>query len=75
VTPPIEGRDSQVVLRDLGDSSVNWQVRVWCKTEDYWSIKENLTASIKKAFDNAKINIPFPQMDVHVENLSPVANG
>ena len=55
-----------VVLGDLGGSSVNWTVRVWCNTADFWPIKEKATRAIKKHLDDAGIGIPFPQMDVHL---------
>jgi len=56
----------QVYLCDLGDSSVNWQCRVWCEPAVYWAVRERVTESAKNAFDDARIGIPFPQMDVHV---------
>ena len=56
----------QVYLMDLGDSSVNWQCRVWCQPAVYWDVRERVTESAKKAFDEARIGIPFPQMDIHV---------
>ena len=56
----------QVYLVELGASSVDWQLRVWCKPADYWEIREQLTAETKKALDRANIGIPYPQMDVHV---------
>ncbi len=56
-----------IVLGDLGDSSVNWTVRVWCNSADYWGIKEAATRAVKQHLDNAGIGIPFPQMDVHVD--------
>jgi small conductance mechanosensitive channel len=66
----IPGQDAelepQVVLGDLGDSSVNWQVRVWAPTVDYFAMKETVTRAVKIALDDAGIGIPFPQMDVHV---------
>ena len=41
--------------------------RVWCKNEDYWTVYFDLTEGIKKAFDQNDIEIPYPQMDVHVK--------
>lgn len=61
-----EGRGTQIVLGDLGDSAVNWTVRFWAKAEDYWAVKEQLTTAVKDQLDAAGIGIPFPQMDVHV---------
>ncbi len=57
----------QVYLVDLGDSAVNWQLRVWCKPADYWAVRQDVTAATKKSLDAARISIPFPQMDVHVQ--------
>ena len=56
-----------IVLTGLGASSVDWVVRAWAKREDFWSVKERLTASVKNALDDAGIGIPFPQMDVHLD--------
>ncbi len=61
--------ESQVVLGELADSSVNFKVRVWCKTEDYWDIFFDLNENIKLTFDAEGIEIPFPQRDVHIHNV------
>ncbi len=58
-----------IVLGDLGDSCVNWTVRVWCNTADYWAIKEATTRAVKQHLDDAGIGIPFPQMDVHMDKV------
>ena len=58
-----------IVLGDLGDSAVNWTVRVWAKTADYWAIKEATTRAVKQHLDDAGIGIPFPQMDVHLNKV------
>lgn len=60
-------KDSQVMLMELGDSSVDWQVRVWTKASDLWPTRERLIRNIKVALDEAGIGIPFPQMDVHLD--------
>ena len=57
----------QAYLVDLGESSVNWQVRVWCAPAVYWDVRERLTEAAKDALDQAGISIPFPQMDVHLD--------
>lgn len=71
VANTVEGRiddpASQVYLLQLGGSSIDWTVRVWCKTEDFWGVKERLTRDIKDALDAAGIGIPFPQQDVHFD--------
>ena len=59
-----------VVVTALADSSVNFAVRPWCKTEDYWAVHFYMHEHIKKAFDREGINIPFPQMDVHMKNAN-----
>ncbi len=51
---------------ELADSSVNFVVRPWVKTGDYWNVYFDITESIKKNFDAEGISIPFPQRDVHI---------
>lgn len=51
---------------ELGDSSVNLQVRVWVNSPDCWDVTCALTENVKKAFDAGGISIPFPQRDVHL---------
>jgi small conductance mechanosensitive channel len=53
-------------LMSLGDSSVNFVVRPWVKSEDYWSVWFDLNERMKKRFDAEGISIPFPQRDVHI---------
>jgi len=57
---------AQVVISELGDSSVNITVRVWVNAADYWGVKFDLTEQVKAAFDQEGISIPFPQRDVHL---------
>lgn len=54
-----------IVVGELADSSVNFLVRPWVKSEDYWAVYWDTTESVKLKFDEAGITIPFPQMDVH----------
>jgi len=56
-----------VALAELADSSVNFNVRPWVKSEDYWGVRSELLETIKTTFDEKGINIPYPQMDVHVD--------
>lgn len=60
--------DPEPVIRvhELGDSSVNFVVRPWVKTGDYWETYWDLTKAVKLRFDEEGISIPFPQRDVHV---------
>ena len=55
-----------IAVSDLADSSVNFVVRPWVNTADYWGVKFDLTEAIKKRFDQDGISIPFPQQDVHL---------
>jgi len=55
-----------VKLHNLGESSVDFVVRPWTKTEDYWDVYWDVTREVKMRFDAEKISIPFPQTDVHV---------
>ena len=54
-----------IAVGELADSSVNFNVRPWCKTEDYWGVYFDTHENIKLTFDEQGISIPFPQMDVH----------
>ena len=55
-----------VQVSELADSSVNFIVRPWAKSENYWDVFFYMQENVKKEFDRAGIGIPFPQMDVHV---------
>ena len=56
-----------VRLDACADSSLNFVVRVWCGSSDYWNVKWDLTENGKRALDAAGIEIPYPQMDVHLK--------
>ena len=49
-----------VAVVNLGDSSVDFTLRVWCDSADYWALKTDLTRAVKEALDKAKVDIPFP---------------
>lgn len=57
-----------VRLSEHGDSALIYTVRVWCKNEDYWTVYFDIVEKAKAAFDENNIAIPFPQMDVHINN-------
>ncbi len=59
-----------IEVNALADSSVNFVVRPWVNTPDYWAVYYDLTRSIKEEFDRNGISIPFPQRDVHVHNVN-----
>ncbi len=54
-----------IELGDMGDSSVNFLVRPWVKSSDYWQVLWDTNAKVKLRFDEVGISIPYPQMDVH----------
>jgi small conductance mechanosensitive channel len=55
-----------IAVSALADSSVNFVVRPWVNTADYWGVMFDLTEAIKKRFDKEGISFPFPQQDVHL---------
>jgi len=60
-----------VRLHNLGESSVDFVVRPWVKTDDYWDVYWYVTREVKMRFDAEKISIPFPQRDVHIFENKP----
>jgi small conductance mechanosensitive channel len=60
----------QVVVGELADSSVNFNVRPWVKTADYWTVYFDITEAVKIEFDSKGISIPFPQQDVHMHQVA-----
>ena len=61
-------RAPMAAVTELADSSVNMLLRVWAPTDDYWTVKFRLTEAVKLALDEAGIEIPFNQLDVHLIN-------
>jgi small conductance mechanosensitive channel len=55
-----------IAVSELGESSVDFVVRPWAKTSDYWGVFFDLTEKVKLTFDEKGISIPFPQRDVHI---------
>jgi small conductance mechanosensitive channel len=62
----LDDPEPTIGVSELGDSSVNFVVRPWVNTSDYWPVYLALTEQIKKRFDKEGISIPFPQRDVHL---------
>lgn len=58
-----------VAVKELGDSSVNFVVRVWVKTPDYWDVHFDIVEKVKLTFDKKGISIPYPQMDIHTDKI------
>lgn len=59
---------SFIGLSELGDSSVNFAVKAWVNSADYWGVFYDINEKVYKKFGDYKLNIPFPQMDVHLHN-------
>jgi small conductance mechanosensitive channel len=57
-----------IALKELGDSSVNFVVRVWVNASDYWGVYFDMNEKVYERFSEFGLNIPFPQMDVHIHN-------
>ncbi len=62
----------QTVLAEHGDSALIFYFRVWCYAENYWPLYFELHEKVKVAFDKEGINIPYPQMDVHMQKSSSI---
>jgi small conductance mechanosensitive channel len=63
--------EAVVKLHSLGDSSVNFVVRPWVETDDYWDVHWDVTREVKLRFDREGVSIPFPQRDVHLYPVDP----
>ena len=61
-----------VSVAELGDSSINMNVRPWVKAEDYWAVRSDLLETIKLSLDQAGISIPYPQRDVHLHQVKDI---
>jgi len=59
-----------IFISNLGDSSVDFAVRPWVKTEDYWGVHADLLKTGKVELEAAGCNIPYPQTDVHLHQAS-----
>ena len=62
----LKEHETLIAVSELADSSVNFNVRPWVKSGDYWAVKFDMNENVKLAFDENNISIPYPQMDVHV---------
>lgn len=61
--------EPSVVIAGLEDSFINLQLRAWAKTEDYWAVKGDLTKGIYELYRKEGVEIPFPQLDVHIKEM------
>ncbi|MCX2980674.1 mechanosensitive ion channel [Halieaceae bacterium IMCC14734] len=67
--------EALIRLHELGDSSVNFIIRAWTTTDDYWDVYWDLIRTVKLRFDAEGISIPFPQRDVHIHTVQSSATG
>jgi small conductance mechanosensitive channel len=58
--------EPMIAVSQLGDSSVNFVVRVWVNSADYWGVYFDMQQNVKITFDKEGISIPFPQRDIHL---------
>jgi small conductance mechanosensitive channel len=65
---------TKIFVMNLGDSSVDFAVRPWAKTEDFWTVKGDLLEQAKVELEAAGCNIPYPQTDVHLHHQNPIAD-
>jgi small conductance mechanosensitive channel len=65
---------SFIGVGELAESSVNFTVRVWVKSTDYWAVHFDMLEKVKLTFDEKGISIPYPQMDIHTDQPTAAAN-
>ena len=65
---------TSIFVINLGDSSVDFAVRPWAKTEDYWAVWGDILEQGKVELEAAGCNIPYPQTDVHLHHQNPIAD-
>jgi small conductance mechanosensitive channel len=65
---PLAQKDPEpfVAVSGHGDHAINYVLRVWCNQEDYWVLYHDLLEQVKEDLDQAGVNIPYPQLDVHM---------
>lgn len=66
----VEEKEPGIILLSLGDSSVNWSVRVWAPAGDFGAVKQATVRAVKVALNEAGIEIPYPTMDVNVNQTA-----
>jgi len=71
--PKVHAEPAPVIkVHELADSSVNFVVRPWTNTSDYWDVFWDVTREVKERFDQAGLNIPYPQQEVHMHQINTV---
>jgi small conductance mechanosensitive channel len=69
----LDDPETSILILNLGESSVDFAVRPWAKTADYWAVWNDLLEQGKFELEAAGCNIPFPQRDVHLYSANPAA--
>ncbi len=59
--------EKMAVILDCGDKGIQYALRVWCKSDDYWDVRFALIENVRNAFKDANIDIPVPQLDVRIK--------
>jgi small conductance mechanosensitive channel len=70
----LDDPETKIFVMNLGDSSVDFAVRPWANTEDYWTVYSDLLEQAKVELEAAGCNIPYPQTDVHLHHQNPIAD-
>lgn len=65
--------ESQVFVNNFDPSAINIGIRMWVKTEDYWTLKWDMLEKIKESFDSNDVTIPFDQLDVNITNRDMIS--
>ena len=63
----LEDKETMVAITGYGDSSIDVTLRIWAKTENYWTALFEMNEAVKAEIDSKKLDIPYPQMDVHIK--------
>lgn len=63
----LKDKDINIRLKEMGDSSLIFTFRAWVNTKDYWTAFYDIVEEIKETLDKNKIEIPYPQMDIHMK--------
>lgn len=64
-----------VHMTNHDDSALIFVLRSWCKSEDYWTVQWELRETVERAFSKTGIEIPFPQVDVHLKDTEQTGHG
>jgi len=65
----LQDPEALVAVDEMGDSSMNLVVHPWCKRDDYWGLRRDLTRKFKEELERAGCSIPYPQQDVHMHQV------